>query len=483
MGVCRELVSRSVFWMAVLILAAIPVAAQLPTGAILGTVKDSSGASIPGATVTVRNTDTNLTKTATTDQDGSYRFPEMPVGHYEVKAEAMGFRTETQTGLNLQVTQQGVINFALQVGATAQQVTVSGEIPLVNTQDSTLGGTVNEQEMSELPLNGRNYVDLALFKMGVNRDRNQNNSGTGASQGVSFSVNGATPRSNNFTLDGAVLQNGLGRNPVAGDSGNALGLDGIKEYRVVTGTYQAEYGLAMGSEMVAVSKGGTNQFHGDAFDYLRNSALDANDFFANQAGLPIAPFQKNQFGGAFGGPIKKDKTFFYAVYEGIQQNLGVVSNNLVPAAGCHPPGASAANNYGAGATITLANCPDIAPLPSVTLSPYIAPFLALSPVPNVPAPLGGGLASYAFNDHDSLGENYGQIRVDQNFSASDQFFVRYTIDNAIQNNTVGDYSYFRRLGGRAKPVYYARRGPHVRAHGAQHRAVLLQPHLLRHDPE
>src|SRR5579872_6323730 len=182
MGVCRESISRSMIWVgAVLVFAAIPVAAQLPTGAILGTVKDSSGASIAGATMTVRNTDTNLTRTATTEEDGSYRFPELPVGHYEVKVEATGFRTETRTGLTLEVTQQGVINFALQVGATAQQVTVSSEIPLVNTQDSTLGGTVNEQEMSELPLNGRNYIDLALYKPGVNKDRNQNNSKGGTS--------------------------------------------------------------------------------------------------------------------------------------------------------------------------------------------------------------------------------------------------------------------------------------------------------------
>src|SRR5437588_847017 len=275
-GVCDGSARRSMIWVAVLILgalAAIPIAAQLPTGTILGTVKDSSGASIPGAMVTLKNTDTNLTKTATTEADGSYRFPELAVGRYEITASAAGFRTENRTGLTLEVTQTGVINFALQVGATTQQVTISSEIPLVNTQDATLGGTVHEQQMAELPLNGRNYIDLTLLKPGVNKDVNQRNS-----QGTSFSVNGAPPRSNNFTLDGAILQTSNGRSPVAGESGDALGLDGIKEYQTVTGTFQAEYGLAMGSQIVAVSKGGTNQFHGDAFDYLRNSALDANTF-------------------------------------------------------------------------------------------------------------------------------------------------------------------------------------------------------------
>jgi hypothetical protein len=444
MGCYRKALSQSMIWVAVLILSAIPVAAQ-STGAILGTVKDSSGASIPGATVTLRNTDTNLTKTATTEQDGSYRFPELPVGHYEVKAEAAGFRTETHTGLNLEVTQQGVINFALQVGATTQQVTVSSEIPMVNTQDSTLGGTVNETKMAELPLNGRNYIDLALYRPGVNQDKNQRNS-----SGTSFSVNGAPVRSNNFTLDGAILQNSTGRSPVAGASGDALGVDGIKEYRIVTGTFQAEYGMAMGSQMVAVSKGGTNQFHGDAFEYLRNDAFDANDFFNRGAGAHKPQLRKNQFGGAFGGPIKKDKTFFYGVYEGVRQNRGIPINNIVPEAGCHPANATAANNYGAGTFISVGNCPHLAgdqdpnitddPASGVVLSKYTAPLLALAPLPSP-----GQESNQVGSDHNTLTENYGQMRVDQNFSANDTFFARYTIDNAFQNNTLGDYSFFREL--------------------------------------
>ncbi len=434
---------KNLVCLAVLFLAAIPALAQLPTGTILGTVKDSSGASIPGATVTVKNTDTNLTKTATTEADGSYRFPELPVGHYEVTASAAGFRTENRAGLTLEVTQQGVINFALQVGATTQQVTITSDIPLVNTQDSTLGGTVNETKMADLPLNGRNYVDLALYRPGVNQDKNQRNS-----SGTSFSVNGAPVRSNNFTLDGAILQNSTGRSPVAGSSGDALGVDGIKEYRIVTGTFQAEYGMAMGSQMVAVSKGGTNQFHGDVFEYLRNSALDANDFFNRGAGAPKPPLQRNQFGAAFGGPIKKDKTFFYGVYEGVRQNRGVPINNVVPAAGCHPANATAANNYGAGTVITADQCPDLNfdsdasgnPITSVTLSQYTAPLLALAPLPSP-----GFDNNQIGSDHNTLSENYGQMRVDQNFSTNDTFFARYTIDNALQNNTLGDYSYFREL--------------------------------------
>jgi hypothetical protein len=435
---------------ATLILLAISAFAQLPTATILGVAKDSSGGVLPNVTVTVTNVETGLTRTVKTSDDGEFRIPELPVGRYEVKGEHAGFKIATRQGITLEVTQQAVINLDFQVGSTDQQVVVNEEAPMVNTQNATLGGTVDETKMTELPLNGRNYIDLALYQPGVNPDKNQNNQG-----GTSFSVNGAPPRSNNFTLDGAVLQNMLGRSPVAGASGDALGLDGIKEFQIVAGTFQAEYGLAMGSQLVAVSKGGTNTWHGDVFEYIRNDAFDANTFFNNQNNTPKAPLIKNQFGAAFGGPIKKDKTFFYAVYEGIRETQGVPVNNPVPSAGCHPANATAANNYGAGTVITVAECPDLQvdtdslgnPITQATLSPYTAGLLALVPLPNPGSTFdpsnGGTPPSQTFNDHNSLGENYGQIRFDQTISDKDSFFARYTIDNAIQNETVGDFSYFR----------------------------------------
>jgi outer membrane receptor protein involved in Fe transport len=426
-----------------LILLVIPAFAQLPTATILGTAKDSSGGVLAGATVTATNVDTGLTRTVKTSEDGEYRLPELPVGRYEVKGEHPGFKMVTRKGITLEVTQQAVINLDFEVGSADQQVVVTEEAPMINTQDATLGGTVSETKMTELPLNGRNYIDLALYQPGVNPDKNQNNQG-----GTSFSVNGAPPRSNNFTLDGAVLQNMLGRSPVSGASGDALGLDGIKEFQIVAGTFQAEYGLAMGSQLVAVSKGGTNQWHGDAFEYIRNNAFDANTFFNNQSNTPRAPLQKNQFGGAFGGPIKKDKTFFYAVFEGIRENQGVPVNNPVPSAGCHG---------NAGDIITVAQCPDLSvntdsagnPITSVKISPYTAGLLAIIPLPNpgsVWDPSNGGTPpSQTFNSHNSLGENYGQMRFDQTISDKDSFFARYTIDNAIQNELTagGNYSNFR----------------------------------------
>jgi outer membrane receptor protein involved in Fe transport len=436
MGPYRKSLCLSIVSIAALILLAIPAVAQLPTATILGVAKDASGGVLPNATVTITNVDTGAVRTVKTGDDGEYRAPELPVGHYEVRAEHAGFKTVSRKGITLEVTQQAVINLDFEVGSTDQQVIVTEEAPMVNTQNATLGGTVNETKMAELPLNGRNYIDLALLQPGVDKDKNQTNS----QGGTSFSVNGAPPRSNNFSLDGAILQTMLGRNPVAGASGDALGLDGIKEFTIVAGTFQAEYGLAMGSQMVAVSKGGTNQWHGDVFEYLRNNAFDANTFFNDAAGAPKAPLQKNQFGGAFGGPIKKDKTFFYAVYEGIRENQGVPISNPVPSAGCHPP--ANAPNFGAGLTILAANCPDI---PSdVILSQYTAPLLALIPLPDQGSTFAGGNPPVqTVNDHNSLGENYGQMRFDQTISDKDSFFARYTIDNAIQNETLGDFSYFR----------------------------------------
>jgi outer membrane receptor protein involved in Fe transport len=441
MGAYRKGLCLSIVSIAALILLAIPVVAQLPTATILGVAKDSSGGVLPNATVTITNVDTGAVRTVKTGDDGEFRAPELPVGRYEVKGEHPGFKMVDRKGITLEVTQQAVINLDFEVGSTDQQVIVTEEAPMVNTQNANLGGTVNETKMTELPLNGRNYIDLALLQPGVDKDKNQSNQ-----PGTSFSVNGAPPRSNNFTLDGAILQNMLGRSPVAGASGDALGLDGIKEFQIVAGTFQAEYGLAMGSQMVAVSKGGTNRFHGDVFEYLRNNAFDANTFFNDAAGAPKAPLQKNQFGGAFGGPIKKDKTFFYAVYEGIRENQGVPISNPVPSAGCHPP--ANAPNFGAGTLISAAQCPDIPN--DVTLSPYTAALLALIPLPDpgstfTPGAPGmtGNPPVQTTNDHNSLGENYGQIRFDQTISDKDSFFARYTIDNAIQNETLGDFSYFR----------------------------------------
>jgi hypothetical protein len=428
-------------------LIAVPVFAQLPTATILGVAKDSSGAVLPNATITITNVDTDLKRTVSTGDDGTYRVPELPVGHYEVRGEHAGFKSETQRGITLAVTDQAVINFTFEVGSSQQEVTVSAEVSVVNTQDATLGGLVTETAIKDLPLNGRNYVDLTLLQPGVTKDKNIGNSATGGGGGfgTTFSVNGAPDRSNNFTLDGAVLQNQFARNP-SSEGGTTLGVEGIKEYRVITTNFQAEYGVTMGSQTVMVSAGGTNQFHGDVFYFTRNAALDAKNFF-DLPNSPTPQFQKNNFGGTFGGPIKKDKTFFFVVYEGLRQNQGVTNRINVPSPGCR---------VAAGATITqgidyATQCPELTS-PSVTMDAGIQPFVGLYPMPNLPAP--GSCASaadlpcqppqYGYASTSTQHESFGQIRLDHNFSTADSFFARFTIDDdGLDNAPSQNAPYFR----------------------------------------
>jgi hypothetical protein len=411
------------------LLIAGPVFAQLPTGTILGVVKDSSGAVIPGVTITIRNTDTDHTRTAVTGADGTYRVPALAVGHYEVKAEHGGFQTEAQQGLMLNVSEDVVVNPVLKVGTTQQEVFVTEVAPLVNTTSSSLGGLVDENKLSNLPLNGRNYADLALLQAGVAEDRNEDSEGTTA--GTWYSSNGAPPRSNNYILDGAPLVNLYGGSS-AGATGSTLGVDGIQEYKLITNSFTAEYGQTMGSQMVMVSKGGSNQFHGDVFEYFRNSALDARNYFDTPK---IPEFRRNQFGGSFGGPIKRDKSFFYAVYEGLRLLYGTTSIVQTFNQACFNEVATQQKAGTNPITVNAACLDDGSTVNTATVQPVMIPLLNLFPAPNQsPA---AGLDVYRFSFPSPTSVNYGQIRLDHNFSDKDSMFGRYTIDNAYQLTTAG----------------------------------------------
>src|SRR6266852_8045894 len=339
------------FVTAIVALIALPtclVLAQLPTGTILGVVKDSSGAVVPGASVTLTNIDTSLTRTGASTEDGSYRFPALPVGHYRLEVLKEGFSALSRTGITLEVGQEATISLILEVGSPGQTVTVAEEAPLIQISSSTLGGVVNEQQVLDLPLNGRNLVTLTLMQPGVTQTSviPALTIGSVMTTGVTMSNNGMSIHSNSYMLDGA---NTIGFFGINNSSiiGTTMGIDGVKEYKVVTNTPSAEYGLSMGGQTTIVSKGGTNQFHGDAFDYLRNDALDARNYFdaldrlnfngfgtdksLDYPGKRIPPFHRNNFGASFGGPIKKDKTFFYAVYEGLRQTWGqTIATNTMP---------------------------------------------------------------------------------------------------------------------------------------------------------
>ena len=435
---------------------AVPALAQLATGTMLGVVKDASGAVVSGATVTIQNNETSQTRTVTTGADGAYRVPALPVGHYTLKFEARGFNTQTQQGLVLEVAQDLVVNASLQVGTAVQEVVVTGEAPLVNTTSSALGSLVNEQRMTELPLNGRNYIDLTLMQPGVSQQTTSSGGGAGIS-GTWFSVNGAPVRSNNYTMDGAIMVNAYGAS-TSSEAGTTLGVDGIREYKIVTSAFSAEYGLTMGSQMVIVSKGGSNAFHGDAFEYLRNSALDARNYFdaaASSGGRRLPEFQRNNFGGSFGGPIRRDKTFFFGVYEGLRQNLGVTINDTVIPAACHnlvtSPVNTAADAFRLADAASAAACNGTVTgaLALTTAKPIpalIKPFIDLYPIPNLP---NNGWTTPA---NSRQREDFGQFRVDQNFSAADTLFFRYTLDKGDLNNATASTSVTP--AGAAFPQYF-----------------------------
>jgi hypothetical protein len=393
--------------------------AQEETAALNGQIADHDGLAVAGVKVQALNAGTGVSYLANTNEIGLYGFPALPAGTYNVTATKDGFQRAVRPGVELHVSDVISLNFSLQVGSAAQSVIVEGGAPLVETTSSEMGGLINSKEIEELPLNGRNYIDLSLLQAGVTNSLNSTGTnGFGGLTGTVYSSNGAPVISNNFLLDGTQITNQSDWG-TASFAGTTLGLDGIQEFKVLTSAYDASYGMSMGSEMVMISRGGTNQYHGDIFEYLRNSVFNARNFFDS---AEIPHLEKNNFGTSFGGPIRRGKTFFYAVYEGLQENLGFTADDQVPAAGCH--GA-------AGASIAEAACPTLGlpPGDSVTIANAdIAALLSLFPNPN------SGPNSYLFGPSTKVGVNYGQIRFDQILSSSDSFFARYTTDSANVNS-------------------------------------------------
>jgi len=393
--------------------------AQSSNGFIAGRLTDPSKAAIVDAKVAAINAGTNVRNEGATNDSGEYYLTNLPPGSYRIEIEKTGFKKLIKPDVVVHAQDALAIDFEMTLGSGSDSITVEGGAPLVDTTSSELSGLVNSKKIEELPLNGRNYIDLSLLQAGVTNSLNSTGTtGFGGMTGTLYSSNGAPVISNNFLLDGTQITNQSDWG-TASFAGTTLGVDGIQEYKVLTSAYDASYGMRMGSEMVMISKSGINQYHGDVFEYLRNSALNARNFFDRPK---IPQLEKNNFGASFGGPIGKRKIFFYAVYEGLRENLGFTANDLVPAAGCH--GA-------AGTVITEAACPTLglAPGGSVTIANEdIAALLSLYPNPN------NGTNSYLFGPSTKAGVDFGQIRFDQRFSSSDTFFTRYTTDSANVNS-------------------------------------------------
>ncbi|HEY7391671.1 MAG TPA: carboxypeptidase-like regulatory domain-containing protein, partial [Bryobacteraceae bacterium] len=383
-----------------------PFAAAQVAASISGKVEDASGAAIGGVTVTVKNAETGSTRTATTDDQGEYRVPALPVGPQEVKAEKSGFRAAVRTGINLVVGQEAVVNLRLEVGEFAQEVTVAADAPLVNTTTAQVSGLVNEQQVKDLPLNGRSFDNLITLNPGTINYSALKSPQTSTSNGNTFSVAGRR------TSENIVLWNGIeytGSSQLAitpgGVSGELLGVDAIREFNVQTDTYSAEYGKRAGGQVTVVTQSGSNVLHGTMFEFLRNSALDARNFF-DQASVP--PFRRNQFGGALGGPLRKDKLFLFGNYEGFRQALAVTNVAVVP-------DAKARQGVIGGSLVP-------------NLNPNILPYMSFWPTPNGPE-LGSGTAESFNNPRQNIREDFGTIRSDYVVSNRDSLSGAYTIDD------------------------------------------------------
>ena len=294
--------------------------AQETTATIAGQIQDGSGAGIAGAKITARNVQTGLERAVTSGESANYSIPLLPIGTYEVSAEKEGFKKVTQTGIVLQVDDHARVDFKLQVGATSDSVQVTAEVPQTETDSSSLGSVIDNRKVVELPLNGRQFYSLALLVPGV----------APAAQGSilsfrgGFNVAGASELNNNFTLNGLDNNNQLLSAPAFRPS-----VDAIQEFKILTGIFPAEYGRNSGSQVIVTTKSGTNGLHGSAFEFLRNQIFDATNFFTpSNAAKPS--FKQNQFGGTLGGPIVRNKTFFFASYEGTRSTQQITALTNVP---------------------------------------------------------------------------------------------------------------------------------------------------------
>jgi len=390
--------------------------AQVVIAAISGKVEDSSTAGVGGATVTVKSLETGATRVVTTDDAGNFKALALPLGQQEVKAEKTGFRTQVRTGIKLEVGQQAVVNLKLEVGDFVQQVTVSEAIPVVNTTTASVSGLVGDRAVKELPLNGRSFDNLITLNPGAINYSSEKSLNTSTSNGNTFSVAGRRPSDNLFLLNG-IEYTGASQLAVTpgGVSGELLGIDAIREFNVLTDTYPAEYGKRSGAQVMVVTQSGTNVLHGSLFEFLRNSAMDARNFF-DQGSAP--PFRRNQFGGALGGPLKKNRLFLFGNYEGFRQALAVSNVSVVPDSqarqGVLP---NAAGVYA----------------PVTNLNPKILPYMSFWPQANGAELLANGIPSGTalgyFNPKENIREDFGTLRTDYLLRERDSFSAAYTIDD------------------------------------------------------
>jgi hypothetical protein len=334
-GVCPRKLTKFLTPMMVVVFSlslAVSTYSQVTGATLSGTALDPSGGVIPGAQVSIRNTATGITNDVLADSAGYYTAPNLAPGTYEVKVTAKGFNTAV-SAVTLAVGAQQQLNIPMKVGETSQTVEVTGAAPQIELTSSTLSGQVESRTVLDLPLNGRDWTSLATLQPGVNLIETQiayGDSGRGnRGFGAELTISGQRTTTNNYRLDGVSVNDYASSGP-GNVIGAALGVDAIQEFSVLTGSFSAEYGKSAGGVINAITKSGTNAFHGDVYEFIRNSALDSRDYFSRSGDTPLAQFRRNQFGGSAGGPIIKEKTFIFGDYEGMRQAKGITSTIKIP---------------------------------------------------------------------------------------------------------------------------------------------------------
>ncbi|MCZ6876623.1 MAG: carboxypeptidase regulatory-like domain-containing protein [Acidobacteria bacterium] len=372
-------------------------------GTISGTVSDETGAVLPGSTVEVVNLDTGATRVVVTDDEGRFRARDVGLGTYRVSATLPGFQTVAQTGIVLTIGREAVIELELPIGEISELVEVTSDAALIETTSSSLASLVDRRQISDLPLNSRDFSSLILLSAGTTKFRtNEGSADTGF--GARISVSGARPSASSFSLDGTDITTALGLLP-AGVSGSQLGIEAMREFKVLTSNYSAAEGRMGGASIIAVSRSGTNAFHGSLYEYHRNDNLDARDFFLKG---PLPEFKQNQFGFSLGGPITQDRLFFFGTYEGLRQTRPLSLRGDVPIQairdGIHPDG--------------------------FTFDDAVFPYFDLWPLPNGPEVEPGISAEFTRSDIRAIDQDYFAIRMDYMLGDNHSFFGRYTFDDS-----------------------------------------------------
>src|SRR2546422_51132 len=392
------MLKRVVYTCLVCALALTSAEAQTANATVSGTVTDSAGSVVPDAAIRVKNLDTSFTQSVLTDDSGRFRIANLPLGNYEIEASKPGFKVVSRKGVAFSVGSQNIVDFSLPVGQLEETLFVEAPLTQIDTTSSAMSAMFGEQQLRDLPLNGRNLTALASMATGI----------APAPMGTVFmltfygsgdnhSVSGARAEGQSFLLDNTETQGFWNRGTGSGATGTTLGVEALAGFQVLTSTYGAQFG-GNGAVVNAATKSGTNAFHGSIYEFFRNSALDARNFFDAPSGPP--PFRRNQFGASLGGPLRKDKVFFFFNYEGLRQSQGQTQIAFVPDAQAR----------------------------SGMIHPAIRPMLDLYPLPN--SRNLGGVGEYRSAADLIADENYFLGRMDWNISPKDSVFARYVSDRA-----------------------------------------------------